>query len=270
MEYGNTNMCCGDTLIMQGYKHLLIGNEIDSGRIYISQKSEDEFMRVFGQIRNRPFNIFGSDNRVLLRSVAIQKSSHAGLRINFGKDTFADCVVGTPIWLYLRPDSDMEIQIGSATDLTPNPNAEKFLDVTDVSDDFYKNLIDEINHLYRHGFMLSLSVLIRKLLENLLIDILRKRYGASDLSLYFDTSKHRFLDFSILIENFKSRKTDFQHVTPSLDNKLVGEINSYKEMGNSGAHSIDANIKIEFFKDKRAELNYLVKFLFRLLKNTPS
>jgi hypothetical protein len=149
----------------------------------------------------------------------------------------------------------------------PSLTIEKLLEVTDIPDDFYRKLIDEINHLYKHGLALSLSVLIRKLLENLLIDILRKRYGTSELALYYDTSKRRFFDFSILLKNFESRQTDFQHITTNLDNRIIGEINSYRETGNSGAHSIDANVKIEFFKDKRNDLNYLVQFLFRLLKN---
>lgn len=152
----------------------------------------------------------------------------------------------------------------------PSITAEKFLDVTDAPDDFYKTLIEEVNHLYKHGFALSLSVLVRKLLENLLIDILRKRYGTLDLSLYYDTSKRRFLDFSVLIKNLENKQADFQHITSNLDSKLIGEINSYRETGNSGAHSIDANMRVEHFKEKRQNLNYLVQFLFRLLKNIPS
>jgi hypothetical protein len=146
---------------------------------------------------------------------------------------------------------------------------EKYLDVTDFPDDFYKTLIEEINNLFTNGFCLSLSVLIRKLLENLLIDILRKRYGNSDLSLYYDTSKRRFLDFSILIKNLEFKQADFQHITSNLDNKFISEINSYRESGNSGAHSIDANIRVEYYKERKDTLNYLVKFLFRLLKNIP-
>lgn len=144
---------------------------------------------------------------------------------------------------------------------------ENLLNVTEIPDDFYKKLIDEVNHLYRHGFVLSLSVLVRKLLENLLIDILRKRYGTSEISLYYDTSKRRFLDFSVLIKNIETKQLDFQHITGNLDNKLIAEINSYRETGNSGAHSIDVNMKLEYFKEKRNDLNYLVQFLFRLLKN---
>jgi hypothetical protein len=152
----------------------------------------------------------------------------------------------------------------------PSLNVEKLLEVTDTPDDFYRKLIDEINHLYMHKLALSLSVLIRKLLENLLIDILRKRYGTSELSLYYDTSKRRFFDFSILLKNFENRQADFHHITTNLDSRIISEINFYRETGNAGAHSIEANVKVEYFSEKRNDLNYLVQYLFRLLKNIPS
>jgi uncharacterized protein (TIGR02391 family) len=124
---------------MQGFRHILRGSEIESGRIYISQNSENEFFREFGQIRDRAFNIFRSDNTLLLRSVVIQRTSRAGLRINFGKDTFADCVVGTPIWLCLRSDSDMEIRIGSGTSyiLDAELSHECFTDLENPNSDNY-------------------------------------------------------------------------------------------------------------------------------------
>jgi hypothetical protein len=85
-------------LSMQGYKHILARGEIDSGRIYISDNAKDEFMRQLGLAQGRPFNIFRSDNKILLRSVVIQKrAGKAGLRINFGQDTSADCTEGTAI-----------------------------------------------------------------------------------------------------------------------------------------------------------------------------
>jgi len=100
---------------MQGYKHILTRGEVKDGRIYISQSAEDEFMRTLGPVRNKPFNIFRSDGKLLVRTGYLQRQrGKAGLRINCGQDTFADCSEGTSIWLRLRPDGDVEIQIGSS------------------------------------------------------------------------------------------------------------------------------------------------------------
>lgn len=99
---------------MQEYKHILTQGEIKDGRIYISKSAEAELMRTLGQVRDKPFNVFRSDGKLLVRTAYLQRQRRkAGLRINCGQDTFANCTEGTPIWLRLRPGGDIEIQIGS-------------------------------------------------------------------------------------------------------------------------------------------------------------
>ncbi|MGC1376161.1 MAG: TIGR02391 family protein [Anaerolineales bacterium] len=100
---------------MQGYKHILLRGEIESGRINVARSAEEECMRVLGQIRDRPFNIFRSDGKLLLRSATIQRQSKkAGFRLNFGQSAFIGCSEGSPIWLRMNSDNDLEVQIGSS------------------------------------------------------------------------------------------------------------------------------------------------------------
>jgi hypothetical protein len=148
-----------------------------------------------------------------------------------------------------------------------NPVVDTFVDVTWLPDDFYKRLVEEINRLYVNGLPMSLSILIRKLLENLIIDILRKRYGTADLSLYYDTSRRRFHDFSFLLKNLDSKKEDFRYISAELDSALIRKINRYRETGNSGAHSIDVSLTIDQISKDKDEINYLVHFLLRILQN---
>lgn len=143
---------------------------------------------------------------------------------------------------------------------------EDYISVTSIPDDFYKRLIDEINHLYREQLVLALSVLIRKLLENLVIDILRKKYGASQLDLYYDPSRRRFLDFAVLVKNLDAKKADFDYVTPNLS-KSIKDIERYRETGNASAHSLDINLTMEFFAKEKQRINYLVQLLIRTLQN---
>jgi len=96
------------------------------------------------------------------------------------------------------------------------PVVDMFIEVTWLPDDFYKRLVDEINYLYINQFPMSLSILIRKLLENLIIDILRKKYGTHDLQLYYDSSRGRFHDFSVLLKNLDSKKEEFHYITSNL------------------------------------------------------
>lgn len=100
---------------MRGYRHVLTQGEIKDGRIYLSVLAVEEAMRTLGQVRDKPFSIFRSDGKLLVRNAYFQgREGKRGLRLNCGQDTFANCTEGTPIWLRLRPDGDIEIQIGSS------------------------------------------------------------------------------------------------------------------------------------------------------------
>jgi len=148
------------------------------------------------------------------------------------------------------------------------PLEEEFIKVAWTPDDFYKKLIDEINQVYAFGLSLSLSVLIRKLFENLIIDVLRRKYGTSELELYYNPSKRRFQDFSVLLKNFDSKLSDFHYITSSLDKTFVRTLNSCRETGNSAAHSIDTNlVTIELFEKNKEEIDYAVQLLLRVLQN---
>lgn len=147
------------------------------------------------------------------------------------------------------------------------PVADEFIEVTRLPDDFYKRLVDEINRIYTNRLPMSLSILIRKLLENLIIDILRKKYSTQVMSLYYDTSRGRFHDFSVLPKNLDSRKGEFQYITQNLDKSLIQKINQYRETGNSGAHSIDVNLTINQIAKDKDNINYLVQLLLRTLQN---
>lgn len=148
----------------------------------------------------------------------------------------------------------------------PPPVAEKLIEVIWIPDDFYDKLIDEINRAYAYQMPMALSILIRKLLENLVIDILRKKYGTSNLTLYYDPSRRRFNDFSILLQNLDARKSDFHYITSSLDKSFISDLNQYRETGNSGAHSIDANLTVEQFAADKSKINYLVQLLLKIFQ----
>lgn len=138
------------------------------------------------------------------------------------------------------------------------PLEDEFLQIASVQDDFYKSLIGEINRCFAYGLPFSLSILIRKLIENLIIDILRKKYGMTDVGLYFDSSKARFLDFSVLLKNLAEKKADFAYITPNLDQQFISKLNLYRETGNAAAHSIDARSTIDQMKQRQDELNHAV------------
>ncbi|MCC6603633.1 MAG: hypothetical protein IT327_10505 [Anaerolineae bacterium] len=144
----------------------------------------------------------------------------------------------------------------------------KFIEIVNIPDDFYKKLIDEINQAYNFQLPISLSVLIRKLFENLIIDILRKKYGTEELELYYDPRRRRFQDFSVLLKNLEAKQPDFHHISTNLNQNFIIQLNWYRETGNSGAHSIDTDkVAMESYKDKKDEINRNIHFLVRVLQN---
>ena len=80
--------------------------------------------------------------------------------------------------------------------------------ITEKFDDFfYIRLKNEINIGYKFGLYSSVIVLSRKLVENLLIEILRKKYPRNkkgNLEFYYDTKRRRFHDFIVLLDNLEA------------------------------------------------------------------
>jgi len=204
--------------------------------------------------------VFDSDEQVgllLVHTIAQQETSDDEELSQQAKGEFEQALS-----MFGEQDTDITSILQS---LQP-PVAEEFIKVTWIPDDFYEKLINEINQLHGAGLPFSLPILIRKLLENLIIDILRKRYGRQQVSLYYDTSRRRFHDFSILLQNLDSHKADFHYIAPNLDSSIIRSTNQYRETGNSAAHSIDVNLTVEQISQDKHNINYLVQYLLRILQ----
>jgi hypothetical protein len=81
--------------------------------------------------------------------------------------------------------------------------------------------------------------LCRKLIENLLTDLIRTKYPQNNLQnveLYFDISRGRTRDFSEIIQNLKKRSTDFGPDKKLLERALL-KSEEFKDDANDKAHS---------------------------------
>lgn len=149
----------------------------------------------------------------------------------------------------------------------------KYLDISNVPDPFYRNLINLINKCYSYGIYPAVLVFSRKLLENLLVDILRKKYGMQNvelLELFFDRKRRRFRSFNELLKNFEERLDDFKPIIPHLGTDFIRKVNTFREAGNSSAHTLELNIQKSWLDENRDELEYVVKTLIRLYNNITS
>lgn len=145
----------------------------------------------------------------------------------------------------------------------------EYIDVGTLPDDFYRELVNQINKCYRYKLFSVLRILVRKLLENLVIDLLRKRYGMQNVDIFYDADRGRFHAFSYLLEQVENRLQDFQAISPSFDKDFIRTLQKYRETGNSNAHSIDVFVDQESVDEDREEINHAVKMLVRMIEQTP-
>jgi len=139
----------------------------------------------------------------------------------------------------------------------------KYLDIDGIQDSFYLELIDNINKTYRYRIYISTIILIRKLLENLVIEVLRKKYR-TNIELYYIPDQGRFQNFSTLVENFRMKLNDYKTIIPSLDSSIIEKINLFRETAHSSAHSLEINLSSDLFENNKTDLIYIIKILFRL------
>jgi hypothetical protein len=107
------------------------------------------------------------------------------------------------------------------------------------SDRFIQAHIDEINRCYTYRCYTAAFILCRKLIENLLTDLIRTKYPQNNLQnieLYFDTSKRRTRDFSEIIQKLRKRSNDFGPDKKLLE-RALNKSEEFKDDANDKAHS---------------------------------
>lgn len=138
---------------------------------------------------------------------------------------------------------------------------EKIIDDIDLKDSAYHEIIKEINGTYKNHFFTSMYILIRKLLENLLYDCLKKYYGTQNNARFFNTKKKQHHGFGTLRENFNIliNEGDFIENIGKIDQKFIDLLKDFKDSGDINAHSLFNFPHQKFVEDKKVEINILLK-----------
>lgn len=132
--------------------------------------------------------------------------------------------------------------------------------------DDYKEIIDDINNAYRKKFFDCGYILVRKLLENLLIDCLRKYYTMHNVDKFFNDEKRVFLPFSKLRLNFNTmiNDKDFIASVGEVQQILIDYLEFFKETGNASAHSFFSINHHHLIEENRYKLMILLKQLVNI------
>lgn len=126
---------------------------------------------------------------------------------------------------------------------------EKILKLIDYesTDHFIKGHIEELNKCYTKGCYTATFILCRKIVENLIIDILQKKFPPSSLEnkeLYFSTGQKRFKDFDVILENLGKVKSSFD-TKQSIVERLIEKASNLKGDANKKTHSWYHLVKIK-------------------------
>jgi len=99
--------------------------------------------------------------------------------------------------------------------------------------------IDEVNRAYTHKCFTSVFILCRKIMENLVADILRLKFPPTieeNKELYYDKHHTRIKDFKELLKSLESKKADFE-MDKKLVERIVSSVEPFKEQADPKAHS---------------------------------
>ncbi len=107
----------------------------------------------------------------------------------------------------------------------------------ETDDHFLKKHISEINRAYTKHCYTCVFVLTRKVLENLIVGILKAKFPA-DRNLYFDIPKGRNHDFSVVLDNLFKKRSEFGDDKKEAIERLHQKIKTFKNDANDKAHSL--------------------------------
>lgn len=109
----------------------------------------------------------------------------------------------------------------------------------ETTDHFINGHFSELNRAFNSDCYTSVFILTRKIIENLIIDLLRKKYppnNKANKELYYDTAQGRFCDFGIILDNFNKKKGDFGVDKVAVE-RLYAHAKSFKQNANDKTHS---------------------------------
>ena len=106
---------------------------------------------------------------------------------------------------------------------------------------FYDPLEDEINTAFSNPALPNAVLLLsRKLIENLVYNLLQYRFDGPGVALYYNTSKGRAHDFSVLLDNLKDhiRQFDPDHRAYIDQFFKIIEETKFRREANSAVHNV--------------------------------
>ena len=126
---------------------------------------------------------------------------------------------------------------------------------------FYVKLEEEINDCYGGNYSNAAFFLSRKIIENLVFNILEKKFPTKE-TLWYNSSIRSHHKLSLLISNLYDNRTDFKLSVQRYIEKFNTQVGAFRKEANAKAHNI-----YEYLSDKSELKKFKINDLVQLLLN---
>jgi hypothetical protein len=132
-------------------------------------------------------------------------------------------------------------------------------------DIFYDRLEEEINTAHSDPRLPNATLMLsRKLIENLVYNLLQYKFKGPGINLYFDTKHNRPQDFGVLLDNLKKQRPQFDADLHDSIDKLLQLAQPFRLDANSKVHNI-----IEYLDSpsqlKKMKIPEMAQLLLRMI-----
>jgi hypothetical protein len=227
------------------------------------------------QLRNRVIAVSVREN-ILDRTVALLYIASKEARLNIKLPRYkvpASKISALEAILTARTQGSVVVPPGTATKKATKEQPVKYRRLLNFKGKypmpvFYDPLEDEINTAYSDPALPNAVLLLsRKLIENLVYNLLENRFSGIQTELYYNTGQMRAHDFSVLLDNLRKRKSDFdadQQENIGQFLKIMDET-KFRREANSATHKVmeylDSMREIQRFK-----IPHMVQILLHLIE----
>ncbi len=130
---------------------------------------------------------------------------------------------------------------------------------------FYERLEEEINTAYSNPKLPNAVLMLsRKLIENLVYNLLQYKFKGTGIKIYFDTAHNRPHDFGVLLDNLKAQRLKFDQDLHYNIDKLLELAYPFRLDANSKVHNIMEYLE-STGKIKKMKIEEMVQILLKLI-----
>ncbi len=141
------------------------------------------------------------------------------------------------------PNIELEKPVKILRKENKSPQKKKIIEFVTYTtqNKFLRAHLDEINRCYTHNCYTASFILIRKVIENLITEMIKKKFPNNtkqEKELYLDLAEGRTHDLSILIKNLRNKASAFDPQEKKLVLRILQLSEQFKDDANDKTHSL--------------------------------